>query len=564
MRDCVSSLSAPAPIRLRVSAPNLKGTQMPHTDVDFVVVGAGPVGMTAAALLSESGFSVLVLEKSGATSNEPKAISIDDESLRTYAHAGLAEKILALVVPGTGTSYYGANGNVLFRAGAEIPYRLGFPFKNPFAQPELERLLVDELGRRPTVTVRFNACLTELESSDDGVRASFTSERGLETVRARFLLGADGGRSTVRSLLGITMTGRAHDDNWLVVDTLGDDHSERFGMHHGNPARPHVIVPGLNGRCRYEFRLFEGEGDAGDEPSLALLQSVLAPYRTLTAAEIDRAVIYRFNGLIADSWQRGSSFLLGDAAHMMPPFAGQGLNSGIRDAANLCWKLLAVAAGDAPAQILASYQSERFAHARATIRLSERLGRVVMTTSPRLAAFRDEAVERALTTETGRDFFEHMRYRPDLRFTEGLLAPTPDAPTGRQIGQPRCFDTSSAAVTLLDELTGSGWALFRVEQFSQPWPTELVDLVTAVGIRTFDVPLTEVFPRTSSADSALVDVDGRLTAEFEPYRGRFVLIRPDHVVAAAWLPNELDAVLAVIRDWWVTRPTPAPHELATA
>ncbi|WP_220700495.1 FAD-dependent monooxygenase [Mycetocola zhadangensis] len=537
---------------------------MPHTEVDFVVVGAGPVGMTAAALLSESGFSVLVLEKSATTSNEPKAISLDDESLRTYAQAGLAEKILSLVVPGTGTAYYGADGNLLFRAGAEIPYRLGYPFKNPFAQPDLERLLVNELGRRPAVTVRFNARLTELDSSKDGIRASFTSEHGTETVSARFLLGADGGRSTVRSLLGITMSGRAHDENWLVVDTLGDSHGERFGMHHGNPARPHVIVPGLNGRCRYEFRLFEGEGNAGDEPSLALLQSVLAPYRTLTAAEIDRAVIYRFNGLIADSWQRGSSFLLGDAAHMMPPFAGQGLNSGIRDAANLCWKLLAVAAGHAPEHTLASYQSERFAHARATIRLSERLGRVVMTTSPRLAAFRDEAIERALTTEEGRDFFEHMRYRPDPRFTEGLLAATADAPTGRQIGQPRCFDTSSAAVSLLDDLTGSGWALFRVEQFDEAWPTELMDFVAAVGIRTFDVPLTEIFPRASSADGALVDVDGRLFAEFEPYRGRYVLVRPDHVVAAAWLPIELDVVFAIIREWWVTSPTPAPRELTNA
>ncbi|WP_411720516.1 FAD-dependent monooxygenase [Mycetocola sp.] len=525
-------------------------TQAPW-DFDFVVVGAGPVGLTAAALLSESGASVLVIEKSGSTSNEPKAISIDDEALRTYSQAGLAQKILSLVVPGTGTAYYGADGNMLFSAGAEVPYRLGFPFKNPFAQPELELLLVEELRKRPHVTLTFGACLSGLESSERDIRASYTSARGTETVHARFLLGADGGRSTVRSLLGITMSGRAHDEDWLVVDTLRDAHVERFGMHHGNPGRPHVIVPGLNGRCRYEFRLFEGEGKAGELPDFSLLQKVLAPYRNLDPADIDRAVIYRFNGLIADDWQVGSSFLLGDAAHMMPPFAGQGLNSGIRDAANLCWKLIAVAGGRAPAQILASYQAERFTHARATIRLSERLGRVVMTTSPRLAAFRDRTVAQAITTKAGRDFFQHMRYRPSPRFTCGLLAPTPGAPIGLPIGQPRCFDTSNSAVSLLDDQTGSGWALFRIEEFERPWPRVLVDFAGTNGIRTFDVPLTEIFPRTSSADSALIDVDGRLTAEFEPYRGRYVLVRPDHVVAAAWLPDELNIALFAIRKWWL-------------
>ena len=527
------------------------------SDFDFVVVGAGPVGMTAAALLSESGRSVLVIEKASTTSNEPKAISIDDEALRTYAQAGLADKILSLIVPGTGTAYYGADGNVLFHAGAEVPYRLGFPFKNPFAQPELEVLLVEDLRTRPNVTVKFGACLSALETSEHGVRASYTTAGGTETVRARFLLGADGGRSMVRSLLGISMSGRAHDEDWLVVDTLGDDHVERFGMHHGDPSRPHVIVPGLNGRCRYEFRLFDGEGTAGQVPEFSLLETVLAPYRSITEADIDRAVIYRFNGLIADRWQVGSSFLLGDAAHMMPPFAGQGLNSGIRDAANLCWKLIAVASGTAPARILASYQVERFAHAQATIRLSERLGRVVMTTSSRLAAFRDRAVTEALASDAGRAFFQYMRYRPSPRFSQGMLALTPDAPTGLPIGQPRCFDTARSAVVLLDELTDSGWALYRVEQFERPWPDALVAFAGESGIRTFDVPLREIFPRSSSAGSALVDVDGRLTAEFEPYRGRYVLVRPDHVVAAAWLPDELDSALSVIREWWLPEPARA-------
>lgn len=527
-------------------------------EVEYLIVGAGPVGLTAALLLSDSGLPVLVIEKNSSTSDEPKAISIDDEALRTLARTGLAERILSLIVPGTGTSYSGADGKVVFRAGAEVPYRLGFPFKNPFAQPDLERLLLAELRTRGNVEMRFQACLTELESRADGARASYASvsagppEGGARNeVHARFVLGADGGRSTVRSLLGITMTGRSHEEDWLVVDTLNDEHRERFGMHHGDPRRPHVIVPGLNGRCRYEFRLFPGEGRAGAPPQLSLIRRVLARYRDIESSDIDRAVVYRFNGLLADSWREGSSFLLGDAAHMMPPFAGQGLNSGIRDAANLCWKLVEVSGGRAPASILASYETERREHARATIRLSERLGRVVMTTSERLARHRDARVRHSLGTPEGRDFFEHMRYRPNPRITEGLLAQTPEAQLGLQLGQPRCFDTASSSVALLDAVTGPGWALFRVEQ-AEAWPEALLEFAREARIPIFDVPLAEVFPPVSKARSSLIDVDGRLAAEFEAYRGRFVLARPDHVVAAAWLPDEFDVVWRVIRTWWLT------------
>ena len=523
-------------------------TQTPTT-FDVIVVGAGPVGMTAAALLGSGGATVLVLEKNTGTSDEPKAISIDDEALRTYASAGLDRRILSTVVPGTGTRYYDAEGRAVFQAGAEVPYRLGYPFKNPFAQPDLERLLLSALTDRTNVTVRFDSRLVGLVTDDLGATVDYETAGSRHRANARFVLGADGGRSTVRALAGIELAGRSYDEDWLVIDTLDDPHRERYGMHHGDPRRPHVIVPGLGGRCRYEFRLFAGEGSAGDEPSFELIRSLVAPYRAIAPSDVERAVIYRFHGLIATEWRKGSAFLLGDAAHMMPPFAGQGLNSGIRDAANLCWKLLGVLKDKAPATILDSYQRERYGHALATIRLSEKLGRVVMTTSSRVAAARDEAVRKALTTPAGRAFFEYMRYRPSARFTSGLVLSDTHERAGRQLGQPRVFDTAAREVRMLDDVLGLDWAIIGVSDGSLLRDPDLDAFARARGIPVFDLPLADMLPLTDDGRSVLVDVDGRLIEEFTDLGGRFVLLRPDHVIAAAWLPETTTSVLAKVCSW---------------
>ncbi|MFI5612580.1 bifunctional 3-(3-hydroxy-phenyl)propionate/3-hydroxycinnamic acid hydroxylase [Amycolatopsis sp. NPDC051903] len=497
--------------------------------VDVAVIGAGPVGMTAAALLAARGLDVVVVERNATTSDAPKAISIDDEAIRVYASAGLAERIQRIIVPGTGTRYYGSDGAPLFQAGAEIPFRLGFPFKNPFAQPELERELFEHL--KSTVDLRMNTELREIVQDGAGVDLRFGDGGSL---RARYVLGCDGGRSTVREVLGVGMTGRSHDDVWLVADVLGDHHTERYGMHHGDPARPHVIVPGRDGRCRYEFRLQPGEGEAGAPPSFELIRSLLEPLRPITPDEVERAVNYRFNAVVADTWRIGRAFLLGDAAHMMPPFAGQGLNSGIRDAANLTWKLADVLAGRLTPGALDSYELERRPHVEETVRLSERLGRIVMTTNRRFAERRDELVRTALRSPEGRSYFEHMRYRPAQSYHAGLVVPGDLA--GRPVGQPRAFDTSVHRTRLLDEVLGTGWALLNIGAAEDPEETQELreTLKPAYAYVTVDQHL----PASRSDGPYLVDVDGSLDREFAGAHGRLLLVRPDRFVAAAWRPGE--------------------------
>lgn len=534
---------------------DLGGTDGLELTCDVLVVGAGPVGMTAAALLAARGVDVVVIEKRSGPSDEPKAISLDDESLRTYQQAGLESDILGVVVPGTGTAYYDSDDRLLFHGRAAVPNRLGYPFKNPFAQPDLEQTLRRALDAHPRVRLLFSTTVTRLVQASDEVYVDVSGAAGrrpglVRGVRARYVLGADGGRSTVRAELGIEMTGRSYDDVWLVVDTTGDHRTERYGMHHADPRRPHVVVPGLRGRCRYEFLLLPEECRAGAEPPFDLIEQLLRPYRDIAPDQVERAVAYRFHALSATHWRSGRVFLLGDAAHMMPPFAGQGLNSGIRDAANLSWKLAAALTNDGSDRLLDSYQQERKPHADAVIRSSERLGRVVMTRNVRRAVSRDAALRRALATREGRTYLEEMRYRPRAVFDEGLVLGAGTHPlVGTQIGQPAVFWFEEHQSLLLDRVTGDDWSLVGVGLPRAAWSATAGALV-ALPMTSVTVPLDDTVEMVGDHVRTAIDLDTRLYEEFASARGRFVLLRPDRFVAAVVAPDQLAELDAEVRGWF--------------
>ncbi|WP_336660018.1 FAD-dependent oxidoreductase [Leucobacter sp. USHLN153] len=576
-------------------------TRSMTTHTDAIVVGAGPVGMTAALALAARGLRVTIVEREHATSNAPKAISLDDESLRLFQAIGIADEVLHIIVPGTGTAYYGADDEWLFAARAATPYRLGFPFKNPFAQPDLERVLLEAMQRSPQIDVRFGAEVTGIAQDPESITATVSDASGRTLLTGKYLIGADGGRSTVRRELGVRMIGESFDDVWLVADTTGDRRRERYGMHHGNPDRPHVIVPGLEGRCRYEFRISAEEAASfTGEPPFELIRELVAPYRDIEPSEVERAVAYTFHALSAERWRVGRAFLAGDAAHMMPPFAGQGLNSGMRDVANLAWKIARACGAGAGAEagrigagragfgggsgehdtLLDSYEIERRPHAEAVIRSSVKLGRVVMTTNRRLAEFRDRVVREALETPDGCAFFEEMRYRPQNRLDAGLVEPrvagaaglgrsgaeggadpapagaaavsqdsdAVAAAVGAQIAQPQAFDFDRHEVVPLDELLGNGWAAIAVGVR----PADVAAAARALTgfVDTFvAVPLDDLIDDYSGSARTAIDVDGKLYDEFSPHRGRFLLVRPDRFAAISWAPGEEPRVATLLSDW---------------
>ncbi|MFF4120494.1 bifunctional 3-(3-hydroxy-phenyl)propionate/3-hydroxycinnamic acid hydroxylase [Streptomyces sp. NPDC001714] len=512
-----------------------------------LVVGAGPVGLTAANLLGALGVRVLVVERHTTTSDDAKAISLDDESLRTLQLADLDVAVYPIIVPGTGTRYFGVGGRPLVHVRGTGGRRHGHPFKSHFAQPDLERVLRSALDRFPHVDVRFGTRLVELNQYPDRVWATLASGdggRATRQIEAAYVLGCDGGRSTVREQLSVPLRGRSYpDDVWLVVDTLDDPHDERYGMHVGDPARPLVIVPGRAGRCRYEFRLRPGECAPGAAVPFDLVRDLLRPHRDITPEQIERSVAYTFHALLADRMRDGRCFLLGDAAHMMPPFAGQGLNSGVRDAANLCWKVAEVLAGRAGDALLDTYDTERRPHAQAMIDLSVRLGRVVMTTDSGRARVRDMCVRAALRSRRGRRYLTEMRYRPDTRVTTGAVVPT-DGPgqalTGTLLRQPFVLHGSGCTTTRLDDLLGPGWSLLGIGLSDDDWTA-----VTAAGLpdaRYVDVVLGDRAPRERGRWAAVADRDGALDAYLASLPGHLLLVRPDRLIAAVFTPGQADHV----------------------
>ncbi|WP_218018453.1 bifunctional 3-(3-hydroxy-phenyl)propionate/3-hydroxycinnamic acid hydroxylase [Nocardia amikacinitolerans] len=538
----------PFPFRSELGYMNSPPAQS-ESSFRVAIAGGGPVGLTAANLLVAAGVDVVLIERNPTTSDEAKAISMDAESLRILRGFDADGQVDAVMAPGTGVRFHGRRGKRLFQARGASPFPYGYAVKSQFSQPELERVLMRRLEREQGAEIRMSTEVTRYAQDADGVTITVgpTGGAGEETLRADYLLGCDGGRSTVRRLAGIGMTGRSFDDVWLVVDTIGDHHDDRCSVHIGTPERPHVIVPGADGRCRYEFLLRPGEGSAREHPPFELVQRLLAPYRHIVPDQVDRSVNYTFSGVVADRWRDRRVLLLGDAAHMMPPFAGQGLNSGIRDAANLCWKLALIGRGRAADTVLDTYESERRPHAEAVVKASVRQGQVVMTTSKAAAIVRDSVVALLLRTRWGRGYLVGMKYLPRPKLVEGLVLRDGAAPhplVGSALDQPQVL-RADGSMDRLDAALGPDFTLLGVEATEHDW--ELVTAAFAdLPVCGVDVVLGDRRPRSNGPRLAIGDADGALESLLRGVAGRFVLLRPDRYVAAEFSADKADITATIL------------------
>lgn len=518
------------------------------TDIPVVIVGAGPVGVTAALLLSRHGVRTVVLERHHDVYPLPRAVAVDDEVRRILRSAGLDTEFTAIARPSRGLRLLDARHRVMAEFPRAEQGAHGFPQTSMFDQPELERLLREALARAPECELRGGVKVVGVEQDGAGpVRVTYRDSAGEHRLRADAVLGCDGANSVTRAAIGATWEDLRFEERWTVVDvrtTLPVRCWEGVDQV-CDPARPATFMRVGEDRYRWEFRL----PDADAELDHDRLRELVAPWVDVPYGadfEVVRQAPYTFRARVADHWRRDRVFLLGDAAHLTPPFVGQGLCTGLRDAHNLTWKLARVLQRGGEERLLETYETERKPHARHVIRLAVAMGWAMTGGQDSAAALRRGALGAmcrvpGLVALAGRDLSPALSAGPLVRRRTGRLGglagalwagaggsgglagdlrpqPRPTAPHPRLPRAlpgtpcPQPWLTIGGRRTRLDDLLGCSFAVLT----AVPLSPALTAVSHALGARAIDV-------------SGLGD-DGVLAGWMRAGRADAVLVRPDRIV----------------------------------
>jgi 2-polyprenyl-6-methoxyphenol hydroxylase-like FAD-dependent oxidoreductase len=501
-------------------------------DADVAIVGYGPVGQTLAALLAREGHRAAVYERFSCLYDLPRAVYFDDEVMQVWQSLGIAGEIDT--IPVTAYQWFGADGEPIFRLEHPAVGPSGWEPGYCFYQPTLERALDRTVRALPSATVEYGWSAEGLEQRNDHVELTLRRVQeaptgtleptdATATVRARYVIGADGANSTVRTAAAIAFEDQGFAESWLVVDLRPDDMEALSHLpapcQWCDPARPHMHTRNGRSHRRFEFMLLPGERTE-DFADTARVWAMLAPWFTPEDGTIVRHATYEFRGRLAATMRAGRALLAGDAAHTMPPFMGQGLCSGVRDAASLAWRLDLVLRGAAGDELLDTYTTERRPQNEWIVNLSTEMGRVSCTLDPQAAAERDATLRAASAP-------------PPL-----ALPPLGDGAVaaGRLLAGSRAVQGTvrlGGAEGRLDDVVGQGFVLLARRVADLPAPR----LVFPAGLAAHGVALDQ-----------LDDLDGRLTAWFDEHGLEAVLVRPDgYVFGAVQAIGDLSALLADLR-----------------
>ena len=526
--------------------------QNPATQEPVIVVGAGPAGCTAALLLADSGIPVTLLERYRQPHPLPRAVHLDDEVARVLDRIGVSEGFLARSRPGSGLRLLDGRHRVMAEFSRDQqPGQHGFPQANMFHQPDLEELLLAQVGQHPLISLRRGAEVTGLDGAlnaltADPVRVHARVAGQPQTFTGRVVLGCDGANSTIRQLAGITMEDLGFTERWLVVDIKAETGLDTWdGVEQiCDPARPATFMHVTGDRYRWEFQLGDGEDEA-DLITPAALGALLRPWTgrgDLDGLEIIRSTTYTFRARLASRFRAGRVFLLGDAAHLTPPFIGQGLAAGLRDADNLAWKLTYVLTGRAGPDLLASYETERRPHARALIKKAVRVGWAMTGGQDHAAAVRRIALAAAVRSDR---ICQAMGSTATPRLKAGALQRVPRRRTvrmptalrpGSLIPNPLASAGDGPAIRL-DTILAGRTAVLTARQPD----AELAAHCRRHGLVLVRISGTGTQPR-ASADPDAGWIDLRLTGDGRPAVPQAltalrsnpaltVIVRPDRVIA---------------------------------
>jgi len=545
------------PVNSESASPNDPTQPAMPRRVDVAVIGAGPVGLTIANFLGMYGVSVLVIERGAELIDYPRGVGMDDECLRAFQAIGLADNVRPHTTPDQWVRFLTARGRC-FASVEPRTREFGWPRRNAFIQPLVDLELLKGLSRYQDVHVLFGRSLSELTEIGDGVSLRIQDGAGAtEEVHASFVVGADGGKSTVRKILNIPFSGKTESTRWVVVDIRNDPIGIPDAYLYCIPTRPYVSIALPHGIRRVEFMVFgeETEEQLCSRDGIQNLLQIVMPHPE--KADIIRSRVYTHHARLAERFRQGRVLLAGDAAHLMPVWQGQGYNSGIRDATNIAWKLAMVVKGMTSDTLLDSYDLERRDHAAAMISISVTAGKIFSPTQRWLAMLRDGLTLLLNAIPPVKNYILQMRFKPMPRYTRGVVVPlatsrgTAPSPVGRLFIQPDVA-LDRREIRKFDDAIGPWFAIVA-------WATDprlhMSDTVRAfwqnIGARFVAVlPAVQLSAeQTVKSDDLLILGDtGAIKQWFGDHRTSLIVLRPDRfVAAAASTPQAIDEITASLQ-----------------
>ncbi|BDB28676.1 bifunctional 3-(3-hydroxy-phenyl)propionate/3-hydroxycinnamic acid hydroxylase (plasmid) [Cupriavidus sp. P-10] len=517
--------------------------------LDVAIVGYGPVGQSLSILLGQRGYRVAAFDRWPSLYPLPRAVFHDHEIRRVFHAMGIGEDVAAISQPSARYQWFNADWKTLVEIDWSAESISDGPVGYLFNQPTLEALLDGKARSLATVEVNqgweatalvqhADHCEVQLrQGAMDGARWLPTS--ATRTVRARYVIGADGANSFVRKTSGIGQDDLGFQEDWLVIDVKPNPGVKLDVPDIGqwcNPARPTTMVPGGPGYRRWEFMRLPHE-TIEDLQKQEMVWELLSPWVNPENATLVRYAVYKFRSLLASQWRRGRVLLAGDAAHLMPPFMGQGMCSGIRDAWNLAWRLDLLLKGTATEALLDSYTPERLPQVRAVIDASIAMGQVVCIADPEAAARRDEA------------------------FLSGKVPPLPPFPglTGGVLsadfgstgvagrlsvhGQVEDHGPDGGHVARFDDVLANGFHVITLDADpGQYIDADCAALLARIGASTIGVTTD---PAKTRPGRVLRDISGKYARFFAEHGAHAIVVRPDYYVYGGVAdPTQLPALVA--------------------
>lgn len=488
------------------------------------IVGFGPSGAVAASLLGAQGIRTLAVDRDRAVYDRPRAIALDHEILRLFDNLGIAGQLAPHIAPFPASEHFGARGQLIRRIDmVNEPYPLGYTPTMVFTQPPVEEILRAHVRSYPSVVVELGTELRRFEQMPDGVTLELCGDGGTRNATADYVIACDGASSSVRRQLGIGFDDLVFDEPWLVVDLQVNDTGlaklPRTAAQFCDPSRPTTYIVGPGSHRRFEIMLLPGEDPRAME-QLEQVWRLLARWLMPDDAKLWRAASYRFHALVAAKWREGRVFLAGDAAHQQPPFIGQGMCQGIRDVANLVWKLARVLGGESGAALLDTYQEERSAHVRELTTRIKAIGHVICERDPEAAAARDLRI----LAEGGGMPRTITRQEIVPPLSCGLRADVPHAANGTLFPQP--WVLTSGGRQLLDAACGVGWRLVLRGDSAMARSRAIAARAAEMGLRWIAVANADHDQRPD----VLREESGVVTDWFARHACAAAIVRPDHYV----------------------------------